>query len=187
MKKIQSTCNYCAIDCNLDFYVENNRVVKTVPTKGYPVNDGFCCIKGLSLDKQQSTVKPNSLPKIRQADGSFRQVSWQEGFRHVADKLKELQETYGQESVAGISTGQLTMEEFAIFGHVMRNYLKANVDGNTRLCMATAVVAHKQSFGFDAPGFTLEDLEMFLRLGCGRVGTSRAGGLYEAASGEGKH
>ena len=160
MKKIQSTCNYCAIDCNLDFYVENNRVVKTVPTKGYPVNDGFCCIKGLSLDKQQSTVKPNSLPKIRQADGSFRQVSWQEGFRHVADKLKELQETYGQESVAGISTGQLTMEEFAIFGHVMRNYLKANVDGNTRLCMATAVVAHKQSFGFDAPGFTLEDLEM---------------------------
>ena len=42
----------------------------------------------------------------------------------MADKLKELQAKYGQESVAGISTGQLTMEEFAIFGHVMRNYLK---------------------------------------------------------------
>ena len=142
MKKIQSVCNYCAIDCNLDFYVEDNRVVKTVPTKGYPVNDGFCCIKGLSLDKQQKTVKPKSLPKIRQEDGSFREVSWDEGFRHVADKLKELQEKYGAESVAGISTGQLTMEEFALFGHVMRDHLKANVDGNTRLCMATAVVAH---------------------------------------------
>ncbi len=160
MKKIQSTCNYCALDCNLDFYVEDNRVVKTVPTKGYPVNDGFCCIKGLSLDKQQTTVKPNSLPKIRQEDGSFKTVSWEEGFSHVAGKLKELQEKYGQESVAGISTGQLTMEEFAIFGHVMRNYLKANVDGNTRLCMATAVVAHKQSYGFDAPGYTLKDLEL---------------------------
>lgn len=160
MKKIQSTCNYCALDCNLDFYVEDNRVVKTVPTKGYPVNDGFCCIKGLSLDKQQTTVKPNSLPKIRKEDGSFKTVSWEEGFSHVAGKLKELQEKYGQESVAGISTGQLTMEEFAIFGHVMRNYLKANVDGNTRLCMATAVVAHKQSYGFDAPGYTLKDLEL---------------------------
>ncbi len=160
MKKIQSTCNYCAIDCNLDFYVEDNRVVKAVPTKGYPVNDGFCCIKGLSLDKQQKTVKPNSLPKIRQEDGSFRTVSWEEGFKHVADKLKELQEKYGQESVAGISTGQLTLEEFAIFGHVMRNFLQANVDGNTRLCMATAVVAHKQSYGFDAPGYTLQDLEL---------------------------
>ena len=164
MKKIQSTCNYCAIDCNLDFYVEDNRVIKTVPTKGYPVNDGFCCIKGLSLDKQQQTVKPNSLPKIRQADGSFRQVSWEEGFQYVADKLKELQEKYGKESVAGISTGQLTMEEFAIFGHVMRNYLQTNVDGNTRLCMATAVVAHKQSYGFDAPGFTLKDLELSDRI-----------------------
>ena len=160
MKKIQSTCNYCAIDCNLDFYVEDDRIVKVVPTKGYPVNDGFSCIKGLSLDKQQKTVKPNSLPKIRQKDGSFKEVSWDEGFQYVADKLKELQENYGTESVAGISTGQLTLEEFSIFGHVMRNYLKTNVDGNTRLCMATAVVAHKQSYGFDAPGFTLQDLEL---------------------------
>lgn len=160
MRKIQSTCNYCALDCNMDFYVEEGRIVKVLPTKGYPVNDGFCCIKGLSLDKQQTVVKTSPLPKIRQKDGSMKEVSWDEGFAYVADKLKELQAKYGQESVAGISTGQLTMEEFALFGHVMRNYLKANVDGNTRLCMATAVVAHKQSFGFDAPGFTLKDLEL---------------------------
>ena len=160
MKKIQSTCNYCAIDCNLDFYVEDNKIVKTVPTKGYPVNDGFSCIKGLSLSKQQTTVKPNSLPKIRQKDGSFKEVSWDEAFTHVASELNRIQAEYGTESVAGISTGQLTLEEFAIFGHVMRNYLQTNVDGNTRLCMATAVVAHKQSYGFDAPGYTLKDLEL---------------------------
>lgn len=160
MKRVQSTCNYCALDCNMDFYVEDGRIVKVLPTKGYPVNDGFCCIKGLSLDKQQTVVKTSPLPKIRQADGAMKEVSWEEGFRHVAEKLQELQEKYGRESVAGISTGQLTLEEFAIFGHVMRNYLKTNVDGNTRLCMATAVVAHKQSFGFDAPGYTLKDLEL---------------------------
>lgn len=160
MKKVQSTCNYCALDCNLDFYVENDRIVKVVPTRGYPVNDGFSCIKGLSLDKQQSTVKPNSLPKIRKEDGTFEEVSWEEGFSHVAEKIKEIQEKYGPEGMAGISTGQLTLEEFALFGHVMRDYLKTNVDGNTRLCMATAVVAHKQSYGFDAPGYTLGDLEL---------------------------
>lgn len=160
MKKVQSTCNFCAIDCNLDFYVEDGRIVKTVPTKGYPVNDGFSCIKGLSLSKQQTTVKPDALPKIRQADGSFREVSWEEGFTYVADKLKELQARYGRESIAGISTGQLTLEEFAIFGHVMRNYLQTNVDGNTRLCMASAAVAHKGTLGYDAPGYTLNDLEL---------------------------
>ena len=152
MQKVQSTCNFCAIDCNLDFYVEDGRIVRTVPTKGYPVNDGFSCIKGLSLSKQQTTVKPDSLPKIRQEDGSMKEVSWDEAFRHVADKIKE--------SVAGISTGQLTLEEFAIFGHVMRNYLQTNVDGNTRLCMASAAVAHKGTYGYDAPGYTLQDLEL---------------------------
>lgn len=160
MKIVQSTCNYCALDCNMDFYVENDKIVKVLPTKGYPVNDGFCCIKGLSLDKQQTVVKSSPLPRIRQADGQMKEVSWEEGFSHVANKLKELQDKYGQESVAGISTGQMTLEEFALFGHVMRNYLKTNVDGNTRLCMATAVVAHKQSYGFDAPGYTLNDLEL---------------------------
>lgn len=164
MKKVQSTCNFCAIDCNLDFYVEDDRIVKVVPTKGYPVNNGFSCIKGLSLDKQQTTVKASRLPQIKQEDGSMKEVSWDEGFTHVAGKLKEIQEKYGADSVAGISTGQITMEEFAIFGHVMRNYLKANVDGNTRLCMATAVVAHKQSFGFDAPGFTIKDIELSDRI-----------------------
>ena len=160
MRKVQSTCNFCAIDCNLDFYVEDGRIVKTVPTKGYPVNDGFSCIKGLSLSKQQTTVKPNALPKIRQADGSFKEVSWEEGFDHVAGKIKELQEKYGRESFAGISTGQLTLEEFAIFGHVMRNFLQTNVDGNTRLCMASAAVAHKGTYGYDAPGYTLNDFEL---------------------------
>lgn len=160
MKIVQSTCNYCAIDCNLDFYVEDNRIVRVIPIKGYPVNDGFACIKGLSLDKQQTTVDRPPLPKIRQKDGSFEYVSWDDGFKHVADKLLELQEKYGKESVAGISTGQLTLEEFALYGNVMRNYLKTNVDGNTRLCMATAAVAHNQSFGFDAPGFTLKDFEL---------------------------
>ena len=160
MRKVQSTCNFCAIDCNLDFYIEDGRIVKTVPTKGYPINDGFSCIKGLSLSKQQTTVKPNALPKIRQEDGSFKQVSWEEGFKYVADKIKELQAKYGRESVAGISTGQLTLEEFAIFGHVMRNFLQTNVDGNTRLCMASAAVAHKGTLGYDAPGYTLNDFEL---------------------------
>lgn len=160
MKIVQSTCNYCSLDCNLDFYVENDKIVKVIPKKGYPVNDGFSCIKGINLDKQQSVVKNSQLPKIRQEDGSFKDLSWDEAFDYTANKIKDIQKKYGNESFAGISTGQLTMEEFAIAGHVIRNELKANLDGNTRLCMATAVVSYIQSFGFDAPPYTLNDLEL---------------------------
>ena len=160
MKRVQSTCNFCSLDCNIDFYVEDNRIVKVVPTKGYPVNNGFSCIKGLSLDKQQTVVKGPKLPQIRQKDGYFKSMEWDVAFKYVADKFLEIQEKYGKESVAGISTGQLTLEEFSLLGHVMRNHLKTNLDGNTRLCMATSVVAHKQSFGFDAPPYTLKDAEL---------------------------
>ncbi|MDU5102721.1 MAG: molybdopterin oxidoreductase family protein [Clostridium butyricum] len=160
MKRVQSTCNFCALDCNIDFYVEDNKIVKVVPTKGYPVNDGFSCIKGLSLDKQQTVVKGSKLPKVRQKYGSFKTMEWDDTFKYVADKFIEIKEKYGSESIAGISTGQLTLEEFALLGHVMRNHLKANLDGNTRLCMATAVVAHKQSYGFDSPPYTLNDVEL---------------------------
>ena len=48
----------------------------------------------------------------------------------------------------------------ALLGHIGRNYLGMNGDGNTRLCMATSVVAHKQSYGFDAPPYTFDDLEL---------------------------
>ncbi|MCF0146296.1 MAG: molybdopterin-dependent oxidoreductase, partial [Eubacterium sp.] len=162
MKKVQSLCNYCAIDCNLDFYVdeEENRIVGVTPTPGYPVNNGFCCIKGLSLDKQQTVVDKPHTPRVKQEDGSFSYPGWDAAFELIAGKFREIQDKYGYEAIAGISTGQLTMEEFAINGHILRDHMHTNVDGNTRLCMASAVVAHKQSYGFDAPGFTLKDLDL---------------------------
>ena len=54
MKVIRSTCNYCSIACNLDFHVEDGEIKKVVPTVDYPVNAGFCCTKGLNLDKQNT-------------------------------------------------------------------------------------------------------------------------------------
>ena len=160
MKKIQSTCNLCALACNLDFYVENGKIEKVSPTVDYPVNQGFCCIKGLNLDKQQTKIKARKTPLLKDENGNMKEISWEEGFKTFAEKMTAIQEKYGKESVAFISTGQIPTEDMALLGHVGRNYMKINGDGNTRLCMATSVVAHKQSFGFDAPPYTLNDAEL---------------------------
>ena len=160
MKKIQSTCNLCALACNIDFYVENGKIAKVSPTVDYPVNKGFCCIKGLNLDKQQTKVKARKRPLLRDENGEMKEISWEEGFKTFAKKMTSIQEKYGKESVAFISTGQMPTEDMALLGHVGRNYMGINGDGNTRLCMATSVVAHKQSFGFDAPPYTLNDVEL---------------------------
>lgn len=160
MKKIQSTCNLCALACNIDFYVENGKIAKVSPTVDYPVNKGFCCIKGLNLDKQQTKFKARKNPLLRDENGEMKEISWEEGFKTFAKKMTSIQEKYGKESVAFISTGQMPNEDMALLGHVGRNYMGINGDGNTRLCMATSVVAHKQSFGFDAPPYTLNDAEL---------------------------
>ncbi len=160
MHKIQSTCNVCSLACNLDFHVQNDTITHVIPTKDYPVNKGFSCIKGISLDKQHTLFKPSPLPLIRNSNGDMEEKSWDEAYRYVADKLLAIKEAHGGDSIAAISTGQLPLEEMALFSHVMRNFLRGNVDGNTRLCMATSVVAYKQSFGFDAPPYTLNDFEL---------------------------
>ncbi|MGV8981217.1 molybdopterin oxidoreductase family protein [Clostridium sp.] len=160
MEKIQSTCNYCGLGCNLDFHIENGEIIKMSPTENYPVNKGFCCIKGLNLDKQCTKIKSRKSPLLRNEKNEMIEVSWEEGFDTFASKMTSIQEVYGTESVAFLSTGQITIEEMALLGHVGRNYMGINGDGNTRLCMATAAMAHKQSFGFDSPPYTLNDAEL---------------------------
>jgi assimilatory nitrate reductase catalytic subunit len=62
--------------------------------------------------------------------------------------------------VAYLSTGQIVTEEMALLGALAKFGMGiVHGDGNTRQCMATAVVAYKQSFGFDAPPYTYRDFE----------------------------
>ncbi|MGL4988422.1 MAG: molybdopterin-dependent oxidoreductase, partial [Cetobacterium sp.] len=159
MKKIQSTCNYCSLACNMDFHVENGTILKVIPSQNYPVNKGFSCIKGLNLDKQLTSDKFTRNPILKTAEGR-EEISWDNAYSILAERMKGIIEKHGKESVATISTGQLPVEEMALAGHVFRNYIGGQLDGNTRLCMATSVVAYKQSFGFDAPPYTLNDFEL---------------------------
>lgn len=155
----QSTCNYCSLACNLEFYVEDNMIKKILPKKDYPVNGKFTCLKGINLDKQCSRYGKDKLPVLKDKYGNKRTISWNEAFELFADKMRYIQNKYGVESAAYISTGQITTEELALLGLVGRIHMGINGDGNTRLCMASTVMAYKQSFGFDAPPYTLKDLE----------------------------
>ena len=96
MEVIRSTCNYCSIACNLDFHVEDDEIKKVVPTKDYPVNEGFCCTKGLNLDKQNTKVHNPVLPLMRGEDGLMKQISWDEAFKLFADRVLDIQSKYGK-------------------------------------------------------------------------------------------
>ncbi|MCK5336373.1 MAG: molybdopterin-dependent oxidoreductase, partial [Gammaproteobacteria bacterium] len=71
-----------------------------------------------------------------------------------------IQEKHGRDSFAIISTGQMLTEEFYTLGKLTRGLIGTNnYDGNTTLCMASAVSGYKRSFGSDGPPGCYEDFE----------------------------
>ena len=94
-------------------------------------------------------------PLRRDAAGVQRPLSWDAALR-----TKAIQAQHGPEAVAFLSTGQTPTEEMALLGALAKFGMgMVHGDGNTRQCMATAVVAYKQAFGFDAPPYTYRDFE----------------------------
>src|SRR5204862_6577289 len=92
--------------------------------------------------------------------GKLRPVDWDTPLRTFVDQFKSIQARHGAGSVAFLSTGQIVTEEMALLGALAKFGMgMVHGDGNTRQCMATSVVAYKESFGFDAPPYTYADFE----------------------------
>ena len=132
---------------------------KVTATPDYPVNSGKACPKGFQFLGHLDAPGGRSLrTSVTPTDAAAHQLG--RALRVFIDRLKAPQQQHGPESVALLGTGQLTSEEFAYLGALAHSaWACVHGDGNTRQCMATAAVAHKQSFGFDAPPFTYKDFE----------------------------
>ncbi|BDY13678.1 molybdopterin oxidoreductase family protein [Hydrogenimonas cancrithermarum] len=154
---VRSTCGYCGVGCGLYIGVKEGDPVYVKGDPDHPVNRGTLCPKGLS--EHEMVRAPSRLPgAMIKKNGRFEQVTWDEAFRVTSDAFKEIQAKYGKSAVACISTGQLLTEEFYTLGKFVQLGLETNnYDGNTTLCMASAVMGYKQSFGSDGPPGCYED------------------------------
>lgn len=158
---VSSICGYCATGCQLKLHLdENGQAINLSPQAGYPVNLGMACPKGWqALDPLESKDRATT-PLLRDPLGGMQPIGWAEAMEVFTRKLKSIKKTHGHESVAFLSTGQIPFEEMAFLGSLFKfgmGFLHG--DANTRQCMATAVTAYKQSFGFDAPPYSYSDFE----------------------------
>ena len=152
-------CGFCSTGCSLDVHLADGRPVNLTPTPGYPVNAGNACPKGWEALSPLAAPDRATRPMIRRG-GKLVPVSWPEALRCFAERMRAVQRAHGPESAAFLSTGQICTEEMALLGAVAKLGMgMVHGDGNTRQCMATAVSAYKESFGFDAPPYSYADLE----------------------------
>ena len=158
-KWVRTTCGYCGVGCGMYIGVKDGKGVYSKGDPKHPVNLGTLCPKGLSEHRMVSAPSRAKGALIRK-DGVLKQVSWDEAFTKVSNKFKEISAKYGSRAIGVISTGQLLTEEFYTLGKFVQLGLKTNnYDGNTTLCMASAVMGYKQSFGSDGPVGCYEDFQ----------------------------
>jgi assimilatory nitrate reductase catalytic subunit len=155
-----AVCGFCSTGCGLDIHLKEGQAINLSPAKDYSVNLGMACPKGWEALTPLSAHDRAKMPMMRNAKGQLVEVSWEEALGFMVENMKGIAERHGPAANAWIGTGQIPTEELALLGALGKFGMgMVHGDGNTRQCMATAVVAYKQAFGFDAPPYTYKDFE----------------------------
>lgn len=153
-------CGFCSTGCGLTVHLQDSKAVGLSPTTEYPVNMGMACPKGWEALSVLNSSDRATTPLLRNDRGRLEPVDWSTAVQTFAQRWRQICDQHGPESMAWLGTGQIAVEELAFLGALGKFGLgMLHGDGNTRQCMATSVVAYKQSFGFDAPPYTYADFE----------------------------
>jgi assimilatory nitrate reductase catalytic subunit len=155
-----SVCGFCSTGCALDIHQRDGKAVGISPTVEYPVNLGMACPKGWEVLSVLQSSDRATVPLLKSVQGKHLPLDWDTALRTFVARMKAIQGEHGPHSIAWLGTGQIVTEELAFLGALAKFGMgMLHGDGNTRQCMATAVTAYKQSFGFDAPPYTYADFE----------------------------
>lgn len=156
---VQSACVLCSNGCGVDIGVKDGRIVGVRGREVDRVNKGRLGPKG--LHGWQANASPDRLtsPLIRTASG-FREASWDEAMSLIVEKSKALVRDYTAASIGFYTSGQLMLEEYYTLGVIGKAGLGTpHMDGNTRLCTATAAAALKETFGADGQPGNYSDID----------------------------
>ncbi|MFQ5949884.1 MAG: molybdopterin-dependent oxidoreductase, partial [Nitrospiria bacterium] len=157
-----TTCGYCSTGCSIEVGVDKEgRGITARGVGDADVNRGKLCLKGIFEFELFNTPNRGVVPLIRKGiSDPYEETTWDAALSRTAGEIERIQARYGRDSLAVVSTGQIYTEEFYTLGKLVRGLIGTNnYDGNTTLCMASAVSGYKRSFGSDGPPGCYEDFE----------------------------
>jgi len=153
---IKTVCPYCGVGCGV---VAERGASGEVSTRGdpeHPANFGRLCSKGSALAETIGLEERLLFPEV----GGVR-TSWNRALDLVAAQLTDAIRVHGPDSVAFYVSGQLLTEDYYVANKLMKGFIgSANIDTNSRLCMASSVAGHRRAFGSDTVPGCYEDLEL---------------------------
>jgi assimilatory nitrate reductase catalytic subunit len=155
-REVRTTCPYCGVGCGVLARVAADREVTVRGDPDHPANFGRLCSKGSALGETVDLEGRLLHPEI-----AGRRAGWDEALDLVASRFSETVAEYGPDSVAFYVSGQLLTEDYYVANKLMKGFIgSANIDTNSRLCMASSVAGHRRAFGSDTVPGNYEDLEL---------------------------
>ncbi|MFZ1991102.1 MAG: nitrate reductase, partial [Alphaproteobacteria bacterium] len=153
--EVKTTCPYCGVGCGI-IARSGTEGVRVAGDPDHPANFGRLCSKGAALAETLSLEGRLLHPIVNGA-----RASWDEALDLVATRFNQTIKDHGADAVAFYVSGQLLTEDYYVANKLMKGFIgSANIDTNSRLCMASAVAGHKRAFGADVVPVSYEDLEL---------------------------
>lgn len=155
----RTVCTYCGVGCNLEVSTNNGEILSIQAPYDADVNQGHTCLKGRYAFKFYNHPERIQSPMIKR-NGEFEAVSWDEVYTYLTDKLTHFKETFGPDSMAGISSSRCTNEENYLMQKFFRAVLQTNnIDGCARVCHSPTALGMQRTFGTGAGTNSIEDLK----------------------------
>jgi ferredoxin-nitrate reductase len=161
--EIKTTCSYCGVGCGIIVSKDPSNGVTVKGDKDHPVNRGMLCSKGMNLHYVANDISDRILyPEMRWSKSHpMERVSWDDGLDRAAAVFSSMIKKYGPDSVGFYISGQCLTEEYYLVNKLVKGFLKTNnIDTNSRLCMSSAVVGYKKTFGEDVVPIAYDDIEL---------------------------
>lgn len=157
--KVRTVCTYCGVGCNLEVSVKNGKVLSIQAPYSAEVNQGHTCLKGRYAFRFYNHPDRLQHPMIKK-NGQLEQVSWEEAYDYIANKLSAIKAQYGPDAIGGISSARCTNEE----NYLMQKFIRAvigtnNIDGCARVCHSPTALGMQRTFGTGAATNSIEDLK----------------------------
>ena len=151
-RTVKTTCAYCGVGCSFDAELKGDELVRMVPSKEGGANEGHSCVKGRFAWGYATHQERVTVPMVRESiTDAWREVTWDEAIAYAVDRLRSVQQTYGPDSIGGITSSRCTNEEvFVVQKMVRAAFGNNNVDTCARVCHSPTGYGLKQTFGTSA-------------------------------------
>ena len=152
---VRTTCPYCGVGCGVLARPRDDGTVEIAGDPAHPANFGRLCSKGSALGETLSLEGRLLHPMLHGT-----RTSWEDALDLVAQKFTAAIAEHGPDSVAFYVSGQCLTEDYYVANKLMKGFIgAANIDTNSRLCMASSVAGHKRAFGSDTVPGNYQDIE----------------------------